>query len=69
MESEIAKRRRIDGILSPPIREANKLATELKIRSDVLKIKMAQAEAAVALSKSRMNKFNAVKRATKLKLR
>lgn len=69
MVSEIERRRKIDSILSPPIAEANKLATELKLKSDLLKIKMAEAKAAVALSKSRTNKFTAAKRATNMKLK
>ena len=66
MVSEIERRRRIDSVLSPPIAKANKLASELKIRSDALKLKMAEAEAAVALSKSKMKRASA---ATKAKVR
>ena len=53
MVSEVEKRRKIDKILSPQIKKANEMATELKLKSDKLKVEMERASAMVKASKLR----------------
>lgn len=53
MASEIERRRKIDAVLSPPIKKANILASQLKAKSDALKIEIAKTEELVKLSKLR----------------
>jgi hypothetical protein len=57
MPSEIEKRRKIDQILSPPIAKANKLAIELKTKSDGLKSILDATSAKLKLIKARQRKL------------
>ena len=62
MVSEIAKRRKIDRILSPPIEEVNRLATELRARSNAIKSKLLETEAFLKARKAKLTKEALVKR-------
>ena len=48
MASQIEEQRRINQVLLPPIKKANELATNLKKRSDLLKIEIAKTQALLA---------------------
>ncbi|MGI6589131.1 MAG: hypothetical protein ACOX1V_00490 [Candidatus Iainarchaeum sp.] len=63
MVSEVEKRRKIDKILSPQIKKANEMATELKLKSDKLKVEMERASAMVKASKLRNAKRTKLARA------
>jgi hypothetical protein len=62
MPSEIEKRRKIDAVLSPPIERANKLAAELKTKSDLLESQLKSTRELLSRIKSKEMKL-AIRRA------